>query len=102
MNLQKFITESLISIQHGVEDANKKLVSKNNTPPFLIGFSSNNKEEVSISFDVAVTINEDVGGSTGGSINVIGLKLGAELETKGEHGSISRVSFKVHPNYAIG
>jgi hypothetical protein len=103
MNLETFISNSLVSIQRGVESANKELQGGNKTPPFLIGFSGlSAEEEKSIEFDVAVTINQEVSGGAGGEINVVGIKLGGKLDTQGGHESISRVRFKIHPNYAIG
>lgn len=96
MELKSFITKTLTDIYKGVVDANTELES-DGKKPFLIGYA--HAADETILFDVAVTVSGETGGSAGGSINVATFKLGGELESSAKHEEVSRVQFRVKPDY---
>jgi len=107
MNLQEFVTQTIIAIVNGVADAKAKL-GEDRVNPMIEAFSPKNNSADSVrlmdkkgnlmrnvSFDVAVTASKATG--TKGSIGIIvaGLGLGAKGQTDKSNATVSRVQFTV-------
>lgn len=99
MELQEFITTTLIEIKEGVREAN---------PDGDRCFFMRPKEEkdAGIDFDVAVTVRKEDkksrGGKVGGKIVVVELGLGGELSSKTSEVATSRIKFSVWPKKNMG
>lgn len=108
MNLQDFVSESLVEIANGVASAQKKIIKgalispyiadyfdgTSHNPSFIGRDKSNNIVQI-IEFDVAVTIGKDT--ETHGKISVVTGLLGLKSEgkTNKTDDSISRIRFVV-------
>ncbi|ENQ8749290.1 TPA: hypothetical protein ACVU5U_004614 [Vibrio parahaemolyticus] len=111
MNLKDFVSESILEIIEGVQDAQKRIESDDaKVAPHIeqifsqsqtggtnlaIGWDSTNNLVHSIEFDVAVTTSE--GTNTKGGIGVVAgvFSLGAQGASSDNYQSISRLKFRV-------
>ena len=106
MDLQNFVTETLVQVIAGISDAQTKLDASNAiVSPKLSGTAINNKNVVilptqdspatMINFDVALTATEGTG--TKGGIGVVAgiVSLGSTGQSSNENTSVSRVQFNV-------
>jgi hypothetical protein len=97
MNLETFLSDSLVSIASGVGSANKKLKKQQ----FVI---YNIRENV-IEFDVAVTVSEGktevVGGSIGGGFPGFMAKIFGKQSSSKSDKNVSRIKFRVKPRLKI-
>ena len=118
MELKEFITESLVQIAEGIDDANAKLkgseafVNPNSVQAYskeakAYGrVNTNFKEDLPlvelIEFDVA--IQAESGEKTGGGlkISIASIGLGAEGSTSDSHSSQSRIKFSIPMVYPHG
>jgi hypothetical protein len=93
MELQKFITKSLVEIMTGLKDAQDQLkgsqaricptLSDAITPgghQVLVGLSKRGQAIALVDFDIAVEASSEAGG--GGSIKVLGALIGADVKGK--------------------
>ena len=106
MNLDEFLSETLKGIIKGVKDA-QQFAEDNDAVinPYLherhkvdtmILFNEqgyNPRALYKLQFDIALTASEETGKSGHGGINVMSIKLGGELSTKGTEQTVSRVQF---------
>jgi hypothetical protein len=117
MNLQEFITESLVQIAEGIREANNRLNDKDalvnprgyNAEPgghvhgYLLskehqdyGKSKENPHIVqSVAFDVAVAADQTTTTEGGGKLRVVALDLGAERSSESKNHSESRIRFTI-------
>ncbi|MEO6332501.1 MAG: hypothetical protein ABIP09_08135 [Gemmatimonadaceae bacterium] len=97
MDLATFVAETLSEIQKGVASAIEatKEVKGVINPVFGTADDVGREHVKEVSFDVAVTVSEKSGGSVGGGIKVVGLKIGGELSEGSESSHVSRVQFSV-------
>ncbi len=104
MQLKEFITQTLLDIRSGVEDANKKDLENNSTIKYMIEPTSWAKERNTnvIKFDVAVNISEESGTKGTGKINVFYLKAGIDTDSKDLNQTTSRIQFNIAINQTIG
>lgn len=99
MELKEFIAETLFEIQQGVEDAIRKTQTHDTAGAINPVFgteartSSSNIREVS--FDIAVTVNDKSTDKIGGGIKVMGVGIGAKVETNAESSHVSRIQFSI-------
>ncbi|NQV93093.1 hypothetical protein HQ403_01185 [Candidatus Kaiserbacteria bacterium] len=104
MDLEKFISETLISIKKGLRSANEELVEDGKTlgkdaiATFLIGTDVSEK----ISFDIAVTVSEEKGKKGGGEIKVMSVGVGGSLDKTEMQQSISRIKFNIQSSQITG
>lgn len=105
MELEEFISKTLVSIMKGVKSANKELkVSENDNVAYLIESASNHKDRTDgyIKFDVAVTAIKEAGTKGTGGIRVWSVGIGGEKEVSSSDQVVSRIKFGVAPNYTTG
>jgi len=105
MELEEFISKTLVSIMKGVKSANKELkVSENDNAAYFIESASNHKDRTDgyIKFDVAVTTTKETGIKGTGGIKVWSIGIGGEKETNSSDQVVSRIKFGVAPNYTTG
>lgn len=89
MDLEEFITETLVSFRRGVSTANKTL-EKN---CYNLYGSKNPGKPDYMEFDVAVASAKSAGGNLG--IKVLGSELGGGLFRKTSEQQISRIKFSI-------
>ena len=92
MELEQFITATLVDIVSGIKKANKNFGGSDK-------FDLRSGEE--ISFDIAITVTEGTKKTGAAGIHVYALKLGGEKGSSVTNENISRIKFKVKPNYNI-
>jgi hypothetical protein len=92
MELDQFIADTLTNVQKGLATANSKIKDTGEK-----SFIMNSGDQVT--FDVALTVNDENGGKVGGGIRIAGIGLGSDLETKSTQGSISHIKFSVKCNF---
>lgn len=107
MNLQDFISQALIEITGGVEDAQQKVPGVNQRPKhiyttsqtggsnLILGLGKNGNPIHMVEFDVAVTSSE--GTETKGGIAVVSglISLGSQGKSSENSQSVSRIKFRV-------
>jgi hypothetical protein len=109
MNLDEFLSETLKGIIKGVRDAQE--FAKDNDAVVNPYLHERQKSEAMIlfnesgyqpralyklQFDIALTASEETGKSGHGGINVMSIKLGGELSSKGTEQTVSRVQFPLY------
>ena len=107
MNLQEFVTQTLLAIVNGVADAKGKL-GEDRVNPEVDVFDRNRNAANSVrlmdkkghlmrnvEFDVAVTATQGTGKKGGIGIFVAGVSIGAQGHTDMGNESVSRVRFAV-------
>ena len=104
MELEEFISKTLVGIYKGVKSANKEIDSTGSSSYFNIESSSCHKERTDgyIKFDVAVTASNsaDLKGSAG--IRVWSIGIGGEKETTTSEQIVSRIKFGIAPSVTTG
>jgi|GEM_PF-2451316 len=92
MKLEKFVSNTLTDLVNAVQNTNEKFKSK-------ASFELNSEE--GIIFDIAVTISEKEEGTKEGGISVYSIKLGGKKGSSNLNENVSRIKFKVKPQYSI-
>ncbi len=104
MDLEKFISETLVSIKKGLRSANEdlvedgKILGQDAQATFIIGPDGCEK----ISFDIAVTASEETEKSGGGGIKVMSIGVGGKLDKTETQQSVSRIKFNVQSSQITG
>lgn len=98
MELNEFITNVLVEIATGVENANKKLTNH----AFEIEAFRREKETGYIAFDLAVKTSDASGKNAKGGIQVLNLGIGGKFEKTSTHESANRIKFYILPSKNIG
>lgn len=100
MELKEFVTQSLVQIVGGIQQANRDIAGTENPTAdqraFLLVYSGgDNPKGPHVEFDVAVSIKTDNKATAGasGKLFVVGLKAGGSTSTVNEN--VSRVKFAV-------
>lgn len=91
MDLEKFISETLVSVKNGLHSANET-IGKDTAPTFLIGVDGSEK----IYFDIAVTVSKNTKKEGAGKIEVISLGVGGSFNKTEAQEYVSRIKFSVH------
>jgi len=110
MELDKFITQTLLDIRNGVRGANEEIarleggeLGKDRSAHFVMGPYSD--ESGRISFDIAVTVQDSSKSDVGASIHVLSLasgSLASKLGFRSKNERISRIKFCVKPDKHTG
>lgn len=105
MDLQKFISASIIQIVDGVRDAQKHIEDTKHDPyrgavvsPY--GKNDSDKKIHNVEFDVAVVVTDDVSKSGGAGITVCGFQLGCNGNLEQSNTTTSRIKFSVPVIYS--
>jgi len=97
MELQEFITETLIQIVNGVKAA-QNLVKDSTAiiaPHGYLGGVQYRREMQSIEFDVAITTTDTTEAKAGAGVFVAGISLGGQARGEASNQTLSRIKFKV-------
>jgi|TARA_R110001606_G_C15358805_1_gene648292 hypothetical protein len=98
MELKDFISNSLVDIQEGVEDAIKRVDEKGTTGvvnPHLVNVKTRASLMQNVQFDIAVTASDKEGQGVKGGIKVVGIAIGADGKTSSETSVVSRIQFNI-------
>lgn len=101
MELKEFISETLVQIQEGVQDAiARRSFIKGSagaiSPVFGPSMDAVGMDHVhKVEFDVAVTVTDKIGGGGKAGIKVWGLELGGEGSKSAEQSTVSRIKFAI-------
>lgn len=108
MNLQNFVTESLLQIIDGIKDAQNKISAieipeddKKYFTPYIAPTPLNIDKKIyenydKIEFDIAITVSKDSTQSGKMRISVAGLEIdGRSQSLVNSHSSISRIKFSI-------
>jgi predicted ATP-dependent Lon-type protease len=112
MELKDFVTETLVQIAEGIDEAQKRLQDKNseaiintNMTETALGHlvtGGRNKAVEMVEFDVAILANEGTSTKAGVGLTVASLlKLDAGGQSKQSKGTESRIKFKVPMSYPM-
>lgn len=96
MELETFISKTLIDIYNGVKKANEELC-KDGYKPFMLGYAHTADE--TILFDVAVTASSERTKGGNATIKVFSLELGGKKDSSLSQEKVSRIQFRVRPDY---
>lgn len=115
MDLQTFISETIMQIYNGMHDASQKLGSKGVeiNPQFMLvdksyanqafTFVDDGNHQVDkvymIHFDVALTVEEGTQSTTGGGLRVYGIELGKKGQKEASSASQTRIQFTIPVKY---
>ena len=97
MELEEFISRTLISISKGIKSANKEVIFGNG-PSFKL---QPVHKDGYIQFDVAVTASKAKGTKGGAGIKLWAMSLSGQKEGKVSDQSVSRIKFNIMPNTDI-
>jgi len=100
MNLKQFISDTLVEIVQGIEDAKSRLSgSRAMVSPRISAprgeITPDRRPTEYIQFDVAVYAGESDTDKAGAGLVVGFLGIGASTETKDSHTSASRIQFRI-------
>lgn len=97
MELEKFVTNTLISIVEGVKNANGYFKKENKEAQFWLDYGKDNE----VKFDIAITVSEESKKFGGGGIKVYAINIGGEKGKSDMQENISRIKFTVKPDSII-
>src|SRR5947207_13933726 len=99
MRLKDFIVSALTDIDQGIEEAQQKTGKRHALYIFPPASEPAHGDE-GVQFDVAVTVSTEVSGKIGAEVDVLSIfSGGAETEGKLANGEVSRIKFRILPNY---
>lgn len=97
MELREFVTETLVQIQEGVQNAIARRSGHEAkgviNPAWSDTYTDANRQMVE--FDVAVTVVDKLEGSASGGLRVLSIEIGAKGSKAAEKNIVSRVKFSV-------
>lgn len=106
MDLQMFITESLLEITNGLKQANEKIKDAYGPSDLPAAFQlkpgTNADLGRGIQFDIAVTTSLEGKGSAGAGIKLSVVQVGVGGSTTSSSEQISRIRFTVAVNHNVG
>ena len=101
MELEEFITTTLMNIKRGIRKANEQVAKDEGKTLGLdasIVFQLSEKEKNGgIKFDVAVTVSNEKKKEGGGKIRVAVVDVGGGKESSAKEERMSRISFSIDP-----
>lgn len=98
MELKDFISQTLVEIQAGVQEAINKTIggqTKGAINPVWERDGIRRHDIQKVDFDIAVTISEKSAGEAEGGIKVVALKIGGGLSESTETSNVSRIQFSI-------
>lgn len=96
MDLQDFVTKTIVSLQTGIEDVNDQLKPAH---AFILGSSGKNKDGESwkarVEFDVAIEVEESSSKKADAGVRIKVVSGGIGKETESKEKNASRIRFFV-------
>ena len=104
MELEEFISKTLISITKGMKSANAETKLEDGRVLFIIEPASWHKDRTDgcIKFDVAVTASKESGIKGGGGIKILSVGIDGQKETNTSDQMVSRIKFNIAPQVTVG
>lgn len=100
MNIEEFISTTLISIYNGVNKANEEII-KDKTEKHRYFWIRSNEDKSAIIFDIAVTTGKEKTKTGGGALKVKVVEIGGDMNSKNTQENVSRIKFVIHPFTSI-
>jgi len=100
MDIEEFISTTLVSIYSGVHKANEEII-KNKTEKNRYFWLRSNEDKSAIVFDIAVTTAKEKTKAGGGGIKVRVVEVGGEINSKNTQENVSRIKFVIYPFTSI-
>jgi len=98
MELREFVTETLVQIQEGVQDAIIRRQDTDNPQGIInpvFGQQASEAHCQKVEFDVAITVSDKSQGSAKAGLRVLSVELGAGGSKAAERSTVSHVRFTV-------
>ena len=101
MELKEFITESLVQIQEGVQDAINRRASLTDAAGVINPVWGTSGDDISfrdmqkVEFDVAVTATDRTAGGGKAGLRIFSAEVGADASKSVENSTVSRIKFTV-------
>jgi len=102
MDLKEFITETIVQIQEGVQDAIERRSSISDAggainPVFLTPetYAYGDKLRQMVEFDVAITVSDRTTGEGKAGLKVWSLEIGGGASKSAEQSTVSRIKFSI-------
>jgi hypothetical protein len=90
MELKEFIKQTIIQITDGVREGHDYVVSND------LGYGIRDSQDKEVSFDIAVTTNEEEKTGVGGKLNVVSFfNVGMDKEDISKSTNYNRIQFKL-------
>jgi hypothetical protein len=107
MELDKFISETLINIRNGLRAANEAVAESEgktlgNDIAALFQMGPYEDDGGYIHFDIAVTVSGETTTTGGGGIRIAMVNIGAEASGASKQENVSRIKFSVKPSLYTG
>ena len=107
MQLDAFITETLLSIRSGLRAANMSIAEADgkrlgHDAAALFQMGPYEDEGGYINFDIAVTVGGESSTKGGGGLQIAVVKLGGEINDVMMHQNVSRIKFSIRPSLHTG
>ena len=99
MELEEFISKTLISIANGIKSANTKMKQSFFTIEPISW--QEKRTDGCIEFDVAVTASKGTGSKIGGGIRIWSVGFNSKKDTNISDQTVSRIKFKIAPEKKI-
>lgn len=98
MELEEFITTTLLGIKNGIRSANIKIAENDGKKLGIddtIQYQIDRDDKKGIKFDIAVTVSGEKATEGGGKIRVAVVNVGGGVTSSSKEEHISRISFEV-------
>ena len=100
MDIEEFISTTLINIYNGVSKANEEII-KDKTEKNHYFWIRSNEDKSAIVFDMAVTTAKEKIKTGGGKLKVKIVEAGGSMNSKNIQENVSRIKFVIHPFTSI-
>jgi hypothetical protein len=104
VELGKFVTDTLVQVIRGVQEAQEKVGQGLVNPRDLMTqadgspkthYKAGHALVHMIEFDVAISVNDSVAGQSVGAVSVLGANVGGKGSLGAEHSTATRIRFEV-------
>ena len=109
MELQEFITKTLIDIKTGLRKANEHFASQEGktlgldaTAAFMLPAYAHGGKDGCINFDIAVTVSQESSESGGTGIKIAIVNIGGEMKGVDKQESVSHIKFSLASSITTG
>lgn len=103
MELEQFISKTLISIYKGMRAANQGVKAEDDRPRFMIEPASwyEDRAKGCIDFDLAVTASNRSSKEGGAGLKILAFNLNGSKNTNISDQTVSRIRFKIAPSVTV-
>jgi len=104
MDIEEFISTTLVSIYNGVNKANEEIIKNKTEKPryfWIHSYNDKDADKSAIVFDIAVTTAKENTKTGGWGIKVKVVEAGGKINSKNTQENVSRIKFVIHPRTSI-